>query len=104
MVFGVLDPMEGSVVILVGSGLVALGTWLGHHDKALATYRTWLFGIIAFGVIALFVLSAMGGFGGETGRSLWWGLVLLPYPVGWLLSMANLIVRLIDRVRHRHAA
>jgi len=103
MVVGVLDPLEGSVVILTGSGLVAIGTWLGHHDKETAVYRTWLFGMIALGVIAMFVMSAMGGLGGKTGRSMWWGLVLLPYPVGWLLSMANLIARLIERVRHRHA-
>ena len=103
MIVGMLDPLEGSVVILAGSGLVTLATWLGHQEKALAIYRTWLFGMIAFGVIAMFVISAMGGLGGKTGRSMWWGLVLLPYPFGWLLSMANLIARAIDRVRHRHA-
>ena len=103
MIVGALDPLEGSAVILAGSGLVTLGTWLSHREKALAIYRTWLFGMIAFGVLAMFVMSAMGGIGGKTGRSLWWALVLLPYPVGWLLNMANLIARGIERVRHRHA-
>jgi hypothetical protein len=100
MIVGALDPLEGSIVILAGSGLAALGTWLAHQEKGLAIYRTWLFGMIAFGVIAMFVMSAMGGIGGATGRSMWWALVLLPYPVGWLLSIANLIARGIDRVRH----
>jgi hypothetical protein len=103
MVVGALDPLEGSVIILAGSGLLALGTWLGQQEKGLVVYRAWLFGMIAFGVIALFALSAAGGFGGKSGRSMWWGLVLLPYPVGWLLGIANLIARLIDRIRHRHA-
>jgi len=103
MIVGMLDPLEGSVVILAGSGLVTLATWLGQLEKPVAIYRTWLFGMIAFGVIAMFVISSMGGIGGKTGRSMWWGLVLLPYPVGWLLSLANLIARGIDRIRYRRA-
>ncbi len=98
MFVGALDPLEGSVVILIGSGLVALGTWLGHQERALCIYRTCLFGLIAFGVIALFGLSALGGLGGERGLSPWWGL-LLPYPLGWLLGVANLVSRLIGRCR-----
>ena len=103
MVVGILDPLEGSVIILAGSGLVALGTWLGNRGRALSVYWACLFGMTAFGVIALFWLSAVGGIGGNSGHSLWWGLVLLPYPIGWLLGMANLVGRLIDRVRHRHS-
>ncbi|HXR46790.1 MAG TPA: hypothetical protein VN784_05060 [Candidatus Limnocylindrales bacterium] len=103
MVVGMLDPLEGSVVILAGSGLVALGTWLGHKGRALSVYWAWLFGMITTGVIALFWMSAVGGIGGNSGHSLWWGLVLLPYPIGWLLGIANLVSRMIDSVRHRHA-
>jgi len=103
MIVGALDPLEGSVVILAGSGLVTLGTWLGHQPRGLCVYRTWLFGLIAFGVVALFGLSAAGGLGGKIGHSMWWGLLLLPYPLGWILGMANLVSRSIGRVRHRHA-
>jgi hypothetical protein len=103
MIVGALDPLEGSVLILAGSGLVALATWLGDQARSLAVYPTWLFGMIAVGVITMFAFSAVGGFGGKTGRSMWWMLVLLPYPIGWLLEIANLIARGIDRLRHRHA-
>ena len=103
MIVGAVDPLEGSVVILAGSGLVVLGTWLAHVERGLCVYRTCLFGMIAFGVIALFALSAVGGLGGKTGHSMWWGLLLLPYPIGWILAMANLVARVIDRGRHRHA-
>lgn len=103
MVIGAADPLEGSVVILGGSGLVVLGTWLGQREKGLCVYRTCLFGMIAFGVIAMFALSSVGGLGGKTGHSMWWGLLLLPYPLGWILAMANLVAHLIDRVRQRHA-
>jgi hypothetical protein len=29
------------------------------------------------------------GIGRSTGRSMWWGLVILPYPVGWLMALAG---------------
>lgn len=102
MIVGALDPLEGSVLILGGSGFVALASWLSGQPRNLVVYRTWLFGMIAIGVIALFGFSAVGGFGGNTGRSMWWALVLLPYPIGWLLEMANLVARGIVRLRHRH--
>jgi purine-cytosine permease-like protein len=103
MIIGAVDPLEGSVIILVGSGLVFLGTWVGHQARGLVVYRAWLFGMIVFGVIAMFALSSVGGIGGKTGHSMWWGLLLLPYPIGWILAMANLVARGIDRARHRHA-
>lgn len=103
MIVGAVDPLEGSVIILAGSGLVVLSTWFGHQPRELCIYRTCLFGMIAFGVIAMFAFSSVGGFGGKTGRSMWWALVLLPYPIGWILAIANLVARGIARVRHRHA-
>jgi hypothetical protein len=33
MLVGALDPMEGSLVILPGSALVALGTFLGQSER-----------------------------------------------------------------------
>lgn len=99
MVVGALDPLEGSLVILAGSGLVTLGTWLGGSDRRLLVDWLWLFGLILFGVIALFALSAVGGIGGKSGHSLWWGLLVLLYPAAWLLGLANLVRRLINRIR-----
>lgn len=104
MVVGAVDPLEGSILILAGSGLVTLGTWLGESDRRLLVTWLRLFGLILFGVAALFALSAVGGIGGKGGHSLWWGLLVLPYPAGWLLGLADLLRRLINRIRHRHAA
>ena len=64
MLAGALDPLEGSVVILVGSGLVTLGTFLGKSDAACA-FTGFAVALIAVGVGAMFALSAMGGFGGR---------------------------------------
>jgi hypothetical protein len=87
MIIGAVDPLEGSLLIVMGVGLVALAGLLGK-----SRYRALLslaFALVAIGVTAMFVLSRFGGVGGETGRSLWWAVVILPYPVGWFVSLAG---------------
>jgi len=83
---GVLDPLEGSIVILAGSALVALGTFLGAGERRWVVYRTVVFVLIAFGVAALFGLSRVGGLG-PGHLSMWWGLLALPYLIGWTLGV-----------------
>jgi hypothetical protein len=87
MVVGALDPMEGSVVILIGSGLVAFGTFLGQSEPRLVRYRVVILGLIAVGVGALWGLSWAGGCGGKSGHSMWWLLLVLPYLVGWSMGI-----------------
>lgn len=87
MVIGAIDPMEGSFIILPGSLLVALGTWLGLSERRLIAYRVAVFILIAIGVGALWALSAVGGFGGSSGLSMWWGVFILPYLIGWSMGM-----------------
>jgi hypothetical protein len=97
MLVGAIDPLEGSSVILPGSGVVLLGALL---DKS--RYRillTWAFVLIAAGVGAMVVLTAIGGIGGHSGRSLWWGLFILPYPIGWITGLIGAILRLIEPFR-----
>ena len=87
MLAGAIDPMQGSLLILPGSGLVVLGTHLRQNTPSLLKFRWLMFVLIAFGVAALWSLSAAGGFGGTSGRSMAWGLLNLPYLVGWTLSI-----------------
>ncbi len=100
---GTLDPLEGSILVLAGAGLVALGTWYGPHSRGMRLYWSWVFGTILFGVVALWWLSALGGVGGRSGRSAWWLLVCLPYPVGWLLGSGGLLLRAVRAVVRRRA-
>ena len=86
MLVGAIDPMEGSLLILPGSGLVALGTFLGQGERRLIAYRVWVFILIALGVAAFWWLSALGGFGGP-GRSMWRGVLILPYLIGWSMGI-----------------
>ena len=87
MLLGAMDPMEGSAVILPGSGLVALGVVLGHSERRLIAYRLAVFILILLGVGAMWVLSWAGGFGGKSGRSMWWGVLILPYLIGWSMGI-----------------
>jgi purine-cytosine permease-like protein len=95
MVLGTVDPLEGSLLILPGSGLIALGTFVGKSQHSVIRYWLWVFGLIAVGVAAMFVISAFGGIGGKSGRSLWWGIFILPYPAGWLMALVGGITGLV---------
>ena len=93
MVFGAVDPMEGSVIILPGSLLMAIGTLLGG-ERRLVRFRVMIFVLIALGVVAMWGLSAVGGIGGSSGHSVWWGVLILPYLAGWSLVLAGMAVGL----------
>ena len=101
MLVGTLDPLEGSLLILPGSGLVALGMFVGKKDRQTLFYWVWAFVLITVGVGAMFVLSAFGGIGGKSGHSMWWGISILPYPVGWLMAFAGAILALIRFLKTR---
>lgn len=95
LVFPVMAILRKQPFILVPFGLVALGVllllfgmWLG--ERALPRLAVASAAFATAGVTWMFVLSAMGGFGGDTGRPAWWALTLLPYPVGWALGLVCL--------------
>lgn len=92
MLAGALDPLEGSVVILGGSALAAAGAFVGKRRR----YRLQLiaFVLIVIGVAALFGLSALGGVGGNTGRSMWWLAICVSYPVGWVIALVGAVAAL----------
>jgi hypothetical protein len=101
MLLGAIDPLEGSFVILPSVGVVAIGAWLGEsrHRKLL----TWSLGLVALGVAAMVVLSWLGGIGGTSGRSMWWGILILPYPVGWLIGLIGAALALIESWKYRES-
>lgn len=101
MLLGAVDPLEGSLLILPGSGLIALGTFIGQSQRRVIRYWLWVFGLIAVGVAAMFVLSAFGGIGGKNGHSMWWGVLVLPYPVGWLMALVGALLALIRFLKAR---
>lgn len=98
---GSLDPMEGSLLILPGTGLIALGAYLGQLDRRITRYWIWIFSLCAIGIGELWELSAFGGFGGGSGHSIWWGVLILPYVAGWILAVANILATLVRLIREQ---
>jgi hypothetical protein len=92
MLAGALDPLEGSVVILAGSALAAAGALFGKSARS--RLQITAFVLIAIGVAALFGLSALGGVGGNTGRSMWWLAICITYPVGWVMGLVGAVALL----------
>ncbi len=90
-----IDPMEGSVGILVGSILVALSTFL-TKDRHWKVFIYSTFAIIV-GVFFLWLFTWLGGIGGNSRYSLWWGITMIPYPLGWLVTIVLLIARIFKK-------
>ena len=102
MLLGAVDPLEGSVVIAAGTLPVVLGTPRGRGGAggSRVSGRVRLAcGLVSVGVAALWIMSAFGGVGGATGRSMWWLLLVAPYPVGWLLGIIGAAQRLRECAR-----
>ena len=95
IIVGAIDPLEGSVIIVAGSALLALSTYL-THDRHHKIFLASLI-MIALGVGYMFYTSSLGGFGGPDNLSFWWALPILPYPIGWLISIILLIVRAVKK-------
>jgi len=87
MLVGAIDPMEGSVLILPGSGLVALGTFLSDEQRWIIIYRLWVFFLIIIGVAAIWGFTMLGGVGGTSAYSMWWALLIVPYPIAWSMGI-----------------
>jgi hypothetical protein len=89
MLVGAIDPMEGALLILPGSGLVALGTFLSHQQRWIIIYRLWVFFLIIIGVAAIWGFTMLGGIGGTTAYSMWWALLVVPYPIAWSMGICG---------------
>lgn len=97
MLVGAIDPLEGSLLILPGSVLVALAAFLGKSRHRKLLYLSLI--LVAVGVGALWVLSAFGGIGRpgqNNGHSMWWGVFMLPYPVGVIMGLIGAIRGLVE--------
>ncbi|HVP14616.1 MAG TPA: hypothetical protein VMS88_03670 [Terriglobales bacterium] len=97
VLIGAIDPIEGSFVILPGMAALWIGAWAGR--TASRKLLAWAFLLVAVGVAVMFGLTAMHGIGGRTGRSMWWALLLIPYPVGWVMGLVGAVRSLIQLFR-----
>jgi hypothetical protein len=95
LVLAAIDPLEGSLVVVIAAAVVLVAAQVGHlHARR---WVAWGGALALLGVASLWAMSAAGGVGPSTGRSYWWMLLMLPYPVGWILSLTGAIRGLRER-------
>lgn len=99
LIIGILDPLEGSILVAVGSIVLALSTNLSN-DKHKTIFLILMI-MIVVGVGAMWYISYLGGFGGTSSLSWWWGITILPYPIGWIATIILLIVRAVRKRLHK---
>lgn len=88
---GVLDPLEGSVIIALGCIFITVALY--YRQDSYRKIQLLSTVLILLGATMMFILSALGGIGGTSPYSTWWALSIIPYPLGWLLSFILLIRR-----------
>lgn len=86
---GAVDPLEGSVLVVLGCVLVALAAWRAGVPRALLAYRAGVAVMAVMGVTALWVISKLGGVGGEGGVHPAWAVLLLPYSAALVATFSG---------------
>jgi hypothetical protein len=99
MLVGAVDPLEGFLLILAGVPSAAIGAYFSQTRHRRILY--WSTALVAIGVTAIIVFSQLGGIGGHSGNSLWWGVLFIPYPIGWLLGLIGAVFALKEFYRLR---
>ncbi len=82
---GAIDPLEASLLILLGSCLYTMAMYLRIHEKRFFFLICSL--MMGSGIFFMFLFSWLGGIGGKSDYSLWWGILILPYPIAWLITV-----------------
>jgi uncharacterized membrane protein YhdT len=82
-----------------GGAMISLSAFLVRSRFRRLAY--WAFGLQLAGVGPVLLISAFGGVGGNTGRSIWWSLTCLPQPLGWILCLVVGVCILAERKPQR---
>lgn len=96
---GLLDPLDGFAVVLIGGVLTVMAALQERSTHLRLAVGSLL--LAALGCGAMVVMSSMGGVGGNTGRSIWWLVILTPYPIGVIGSLLASALILRGRSRAR---
>ena len=85
LILGAADPASGILIAVPGSGLIALGAFLGGHARRNRLLTAFL--LMLAGALAAWWITEKGGVGGQSDLSIWWLLLVVPLPVGWVMSL-----------------
>jgi hypothetical protein len=98
MAIGAVDPLDGSFLVLLGIALATLGSLMG--SSRYFQHLAWSFALVASGVAAMVFFSSLGGIGGNSGNPLWWGIYVVPYPIGWFVGLVSGGFALVESWKH----
>lgn len=87
---GMIDPLEGSIIIAIGSLMITIYSYL-VNDR-FKRYFMIAFVFIFLGILSMFYISSLGGIG-EGALPKIWLISIAPYPVGWLMTVVLLIYK-----------
>lgn len=48
----------------------------------------------------MMALSWFGGVGDDSGHSMWWLLIVIPYPIRWILGLIGAVLVLVELFKH----
>lgn len=83
---GGVDPLEGSILVLTGTALLAAAAMVAPCDGVVRRARAINLALTLVGFAAIWGMTAVGGVGESTGHSFWCALLGLPLVAGWSLS------------------
>ena len=86
-IVGKIDPLEGSVLIVVGSLLMTFWAFLVRSPRL--DMHKWATALMIIGVLALFILSYLGGIKTDDPWKVIKWIIIAPYPAGWLLTVVG---------------
>ena len=95
VLLGSIDHVEGSMVINLGSIVIAICSWIQNNR-----WKWWSLAatvLITIGVFSLWTISSFGGFDPEI--EWWWLLAILPYPAGWLGTLIIFVYLAFNEVK-----
>lgn len=93
MFVGIFNPIRLFLIVTIGAVLVTLSA-LAERDRHRYLYLAFTFLIIT-GAFFIHYMSLLGEY--NVAGEWWWNLMILPYPIGWILIMAMLLVRLVRK-------
>ena len=96
---GSLDPLEGSILILMGFIFISIFMKVTHNK--FAKYFIFASSISGIGIFFMFYFSFLGGFFGNSTLNKWYLLLLLPYPLGWLLFIILLVTNFFESFKKK---
>lgn len=94
---GTIDPLEGSVIIALGSICMSIAKYASSDRYTKFFIYSAVFIII--GVAFLWFISSLGGY--DPVEEWWFNILILPYPIGWLIILIILIIKTITAIKNK---